>query len=224
MYPTNDLDTARVQLARELLRRAEAFPPPAGTRAVQAPIGIFLTRPSEEDMARRVEASINYWHLDSGSAFDVLFPGWRRTGGRLSLDDEDFHDVVSELEHRSTWTYSGETDLLLLEFVVELELARGDFSFEHAHSICLSQLARTPQWASLDRFMRQMVISARSQPVRDETTTAWGLLRDDLATDWVRQGFWAMLRERLVAPFLGARAADMLQAAETVRSVRPSSV
>jgi hypothetical protein len=208
------------QLATDLRTSLHRDPPPRGADAVVAPVAMFFTRPGQEE-AVTMEASLTYWHEDSRDDFDVLFPGWAwswRDAPTPTFDVLAFVTIVYEIECRSDFVYSGESDLLLLEFVYPLGSPprRAGFSFDGAQAFQLSRLARSAGWESLDRLMRRLVEEARKLQGPDRV--AWNIA-SGIASDWTRQGLWAIVKGRLLSLAIGQAGADRLDVVHAVRTV-----
>jgi hypothetical protein len=94
--------------------------------------GIVFARPTNRFARREILPHINYWHVRSGRATDLFFPGYADKYHDLSYRYEDFKnatevdgqkwyfsdhafaDVVQEIESRSSWRYSGGTELIIV--------------------------------------------------------------------------------------------------------------
>lgn len=92
-------------------------------------IGILITRP-ELDVGADILKSLNYYHHLSGKNKDFYLPGYgaywygKYPDGRVvtqingvdwSFSDSMFITFIDELESRSNWRYSGESELLILD-------------------------------------------------------------------------------------------------------------
>ena len=93
-------------------------------------IGILITRPDLE-VGKSILNSLNYYHHASGNNINFYLPGYgaywygRYPDGRVVskinetewlYSDKMFVAFIEELEKYSTWRYSGESELLMLEY------------------------------------------------------------------------------------------------------------
>jgi hypothetical protein len=220
VLPAGDLEEARRAVDVEVRRRVSRDPPPAGTDAVVAPIGMFFTRPGQE-AAATMEASLVYWHEASRDDFDVIFPGWRWRRNESEWEPEFkprfFELFTHQVSQRCNYTYSGETDLLLLEFEFRPSRRRGDFVFDEAIAFDLGKLARSAGWESLDRLMQQLIDRARQ--LRGPDKVAWDMSQG-IAYDWARRGLWATLKEGLLSRVIGQSGAAHLDFMHAVRPLQ----
>lgn len=94
-------------------------------------VGILLGNPNCEFVKNNIINKIQYYHHRSGKAIDFYFPGYgaywndRIADGETiceinrtewSFSNEKFNDFIVELENRSKWEYSGETELIILNY------------------------------------------------------------------------------------------------------------
>lgn len=93
-------------------------------------IGILITRP-ESAVGIDIMSDLNYYHHFSGESINFFLPGygayWYGTypdgkvvtkidGVEWSFSDRMFVEFIKDLEAHSSWQYSGESELLLVEY------------------------------------------------------------------------------------------------------------
>lgn len=93
-------------------------------------IGILITRPDLE-CGRNILNSLNYYHHASGNNINFYLPGYGAYWGenypdkqivttidgiKWAYSDQMFVKFVEDLEKYSKWKYSGESELLMLEY------------------------------------------------------------------------------------------------------------
>lgn len=94
-------------------------------------IGILLGNPNCEFVKSNIINRIQQFHHRSGDAIDFYLPGYgaywndaiadattvcELNGVKWSFSDEKFSKFIIELENRSSWEYSGETELIILNY------------------------------------------------------------------------------------------------------------
>lgn len=93
-------------------------------------IGILFTRP-ELETGKSILGSLNFYHHMSGESINFFLPGYSAYTDSVykdnvpvvSIDDvpwsfsvEHFVNFVNDMQKYSKWIYSGESDLLLVEY------------------------------------------------------------------------------------------------------------
>lgn len=93
-------------------------------------IGILITRP-DLDTGKNILGSLNHYHHLSGENINFYLPGYgaywygvypdeqlvtKIDGVDRSFSDQAFVQFINDLEEQSKWEYSGESELLLLDY------------------------------------------------------------------------------------------------------------
>lgn len=93
-------------------------------------IGILMTRPDLK-VGKSILDSINYYHHATGNNLNFYLPGYgaywygqysdgkevcQIDGVTWSYSDKMFVEFINDLQKYSTWIYSGESELLLIEY------------------------------------------------------------------------------------------------------------
>ncbi len=127
-------------------------------------IGILVTRPDLEG-GKSILSSLNYYHHLSGKSANFYLPGfgayWYETypdervvakidGIEWSYSDKMFVDFINALEAYSKWQYSGETELLMLEY------KDGILSFDNMIQFYLDNMLRDNIIVSVPAFFQQL--------------------------------------------------------------------
>ena len=128
-------------------------------------IGILITRP-ELEVGKDILSSLNYYHHASGKNVNFYLPGygayWHGTypDGRVvtkingvdwSFSDSMFVQFVGELQAHSSWRYSGESELLMLEY------KNGVLRFEKVMRFYLENMLRDNLIHSTSSFFQQLL-------------------------------------------------------------------
>ena len=96
-------------------------------------IGILFANPDEDIVGREILPKLNYLHHRSKKKIDFFFPGygqyWNESyapdfedvitieGNRWLFSNKKYVEFIEELEKDSKWEYSGETDLIIIEYI-----------------------------------------------------------------------------------------------------------
>ncbi|MES2939146.1 MAG: hypothetical protein V4864_15780 [Pseudomonadota bacterium] len=151
---------ATLALLRLGLQRCERLGLASEPGPIRFPVGVFFARGDREgegkSVASQLVASFQYWNRESGDAFDFLYAGWSPLGDKLSFDLEQFVSFKAGFERASKWRYSGETDLLMLNFAVYPDEMRGHFEFEEAIVLPIETMLRKKMIDSVDGFAQQL--------------------------------------------------------------------
>lgn len=94
-------------------------------------LGILLTRPASK-AGKDIVETLSYYHHRSGQNMNFYLPGygayWYKTypdekdvavidGAQWSFSNQKYVEFIETLEEHSKWKYSGESELLLIEYV-----------------------------------------------------------------------------------------------------------
>ena len=127
-------------------------------------IGILITRP-ELEVGEDILKSLNHYHHLSGKSKNFYLPGYGAywygsyPDGRVvtkidgidwSFSDRVFINFINELEQYSTWKYSGESELLMIEY------KDGIVSFENMMRFYLDNMLRDRAIVSVPAFFQQL--------------------------------------------------------------------
>lgn len=128
-------------------------------------IGILITRPDLE-VGKSILCSLNYYHHVTGKDLNFYLPGYgaywygvypdervvsKIDGTEWSYSDKMFVEFIEGLEKHSTWRYSGESELLLLEY------ENGRVSFDSMMRFYLDNMIRDKVIVSVSSFFQQLV-------------------------------------------------------------------
>lgn len=139
-------------------------------------------------LAEEVTSSLRYWHLDSDRYIDFIFPGWRKpylheketnmpyvdldSGSPLVFDIELFSKMRQSIEKQSRWRYSGETDILLVNYMLNPAYAwgtlqrkstsyYGHLDFREAITLYVEQMIKKKLTLSIDALMHEIISASK---------------------------------------------------------------
>ena len=159
------------------------------------PLMIFFIRGDRGGQGRvladEARSSFRYWDLDSKRDIDLLLPGWEMVEGTLVFDTPSFLEFRGEIEHRSRWRYSGQAEILLLNYEFEPWAYSLDFRFEETITLPVEQMLTSNLTPSLDALMHEVISVAKG--VKDGSV--WEI-SDRIARQRVRESIWQFLKKR----------------------------
>jgi hypothetical protein len=139
-FAVNSLDEAVAELQRTITSRIfQVGAIPKGVSLIRTPVALAFVRGDQaapaDTLAKQVVASYAYWNQISAEYLDIVFFGWYNDGGQVGFNgNKYFIQCYEEIQKISKWHYSGETDILLLDFEIPVNsdgsVRPGMFSFE----------------------------------------------------------------------------------------------
>lgn len=145
-------------------------------------IGILITRPDLE-VGKSILNSLNYYHHKSRNYINFFLPGygayWHDTyrdgqvvtkidGTEWSYSDEMFVSFINDLEKYSKWKYSGESELLLLEY------NDGTLSYDNMMQFYLDNMMRDKVIVSVPSFFQQLFEKCKDKKSLKDISNAFG--------------------------------------------------
>lgn len=128
-------------------------------------IGILFTRP-DLDVGKSILNSLNYYHHLSGYNTNFYLPGYgaywygkypdgqvvtRINGTEWSFSDKMFVDFVNDFEKYSRWEYSGESELLMVEY------KDGRLFYDRVIQFYLDNMLRDNVIVSIPSFFQELL-------------------------------------------------------------------
>lgn len=134
-------------------------------------IGILLTRPKSE-AGKNIIDSLPYYHHRSGKSINFYLPGYgaywhgsypdeinivKIDGTQWSFSNQKYAEFINDIENNSQWKYSGESELLLIEY-------RND-SLDYSNVLCfnLDAMLRDDVIPSINMFFEGIFREASKQ-------------------------------------------------------------
>jgi hypothetical protein len=145
-------------------------------------VGILITRPDLE-VGKSILESLNYYHHVTGKNINFYLPGygayWYETypdgkvvskinGTEWSYSDKMFVEFIDDLEKYSKWEYSGESELLMLEY------KDGALCFEGMMRFYLDNMLRDNVIVSVSSFVQQLSRICKKDRAIEEISNAFG--------------------------------------------------
>jgi hypothetical protein len=147
---------------------------------------------------------------------DLVFFGWGREGDRIGFqpikkadgqaqgsESGFFIDCCREIEAQSKWRYSGETDILIVDFEVAVSpdgrLADdGQFSFQHCIYLPVEQMVAEKQYRSLDHLVQELVRAGKEVYDADPMQAGVFEISDRIGWTRGRKSLWEVLKKKLL--------------------------
>jgi len=145
-------------------------------------IGILITRPDLE-VGKSILNSLNYYHHLSGYNTNFYLPGygayWYGTypdgqvvtkinGVNWSYSDQMFVSFINDLQNYSKWKYSGESELLMLEY------EDGILSYDNMMQFYLDNMMRDGVIASVPSFFQQLFEICKNKKSLKDISNSFG--------------------------------------------------
>jgi hypothetical protein len=228
-YGTHAAPTAAAafyQLMVAVAKRVREQPPPRECWQARFPVALLFVRGDRggegKKLAEQAIASFDYWDKDTGDSLDIVLAGWTQSEAGLKFNVNEFLAFRKVIEKSSTWTYSGETDLLLLNFVVNLDETDGWFDYSEVIILPLEEMFRNKHLGSLDGFVSELASSARKASTENRFTgnsPVWEM-SDHAGILRVKKDLWHAIKKFFLKDY-----ADKLEALENfaVRDVQKDS-
>ena len=181
------------QVTRLAKSRLKKYPPNKKMEVALFPVGIMFATKSASP---KLQDSIDFWHRDSGRYFDLVFPAWYRRYGELRFSEKRFVDYKDEVQQVSDYRYSGETDLLILNFEYFLEYGRGAFAFDQVIDIKVDSLIKDNGVNSLNGLITEVTNAAKDVYTNTGDTGIWEI-SDRIGSIRTEAGLFNMLVKKI---------------------------
>lgn len=137
----------------------------------QDTIGILLTRPASQT-GKDIVRTLPYYHHRSGKSIHFYLPGYgaywhgvypdeenvaKIGGAQWSFSNQKYVEFIEALEGHSRWKYSGESELLLIEYV------NGKLDYSNVLKFHLDAMLRDEAIASVNVFFESIFRYASQQ-------------------------------------------------------------
>ncbi|WP_299195859.1 hypothetical protein [uncultured Amphritea sp.] len=211
MFVTYSLEDARMQLQDAANKRRlhqwtkehpDSFAPIVFPfECVRFPVGVFFIRGDRagpgKTLAEQVVASFGYWNDDSGKYFDMVFPGWAKDGELIHFDRDAFLSFRREIEAMSKYRYSGQTDILLLNYDYPVGGEIGDFSLDEAIVLPVEEMVRDGRISNLDALMHELICDAKDMFQQESSNVIWDI-SDKRAVEGGRKALLKLIKQKFL--------------------------
>jgi hypothetical protein len=171
-YAVNSVDDAVVELSNGIKLRNPTGTIPQQIKLIRTPVALVFVRGDQAEpgstLAKQVVASYAYWNEISAKYFDIVFFGWYNDAGNIGFNHEQFFiQCYEHIQKISKWHYSGETDILLLDFEIPVgvdgTLGAGAFSFKRCIPWKVTEIIqeKNAKIYSLDGLMQELITVAK---------------------------------------------------------------
>lgn len=145
-------------------------------------IGILITRPDLE-VGKSILNSLNYYHHLSGHNTNFYLPGYgaywygnyldgqvvtKINGTDWSYSDQMFVNFINDLQNYSKWKYSGESELLMLEYKDSI------LSYDNMMQFYLDNMMRDRVIVSVSSFFQQLLETCKEKKSLKDISNAFG--------------------------------------------------
>jgi hypothetical protein len=96
-------------------------------------------------------------------------------------------NCVQELAQLTKWRYGGETEILLLDFVLPVAAGSGHFAFDQVIWLPVEEMIRDKRLPHLDKLMNDLIAVTKDLKPLDPASATWQI-SDKIA--WSKQGLW----------------------------------
>jgi hypothetical protein len=205
-FATNSVGDALAQLSQAVESRCQAEDLSADVHVVRTPVALVFVRGDRAEpgasLARQIVASFGYWNLESAKYLDLVFFGWWKDGETVGFQGHDnariFIECYEEVQRLSKWRYSGETDILLVDFEMPVmaggKLEHGVFSFRNCIYLPIEEMIADKRIRSLDALVHELVAEARVVFDRDPLQGTAFDVSDRIAWTRGRRALWDRLK------------------------------
>jgi hypothetical protein len=200
MHTAHSLEEAsKYHLDTAISKRLAQNPIAIDVESVCFPVGLVFIRGDRkgpgEQLAQQVVGSYGYWNADSGEYIDLVFFGWGKDGDAPPIyDDKAFLHCKDQIERITKWRYTGETDVLLLNY--KSPLARGylreeggHFSFDKVIWLPVERMIDSKRILSLDGLVQELINHAKDLRKEKGDADVWDI-SDRIGYQRARRALW----------------------------------
>lgn len=121
-------------------------------------IGLIIGRPSEPLLAEQIIPSLGYWHHRTATSVDFFCVGFTRA--EEGFDEQRFAATLRQIESKTNWTYSGGTDLILVNASYEPGSRSVELDYREALAVTLESVIKVPGYERLALFFEKVILTA----------------------------------------------------------------
>lgn len=202
MFSSFSVESVLDDLKMVVRRRITTIKIPNELQIAKFPVGLFFIRGDRagkgKELAEQVVSSYGYWSKDSGKYIDMVFFGWQKDDDDLEFNVEKFLHCRDQIESLSKWKYSGQTDLLLVNFVCPLnEEEQGHFDFSESIYLPVEEMIRKENTPNLDKLMHDIVQVAKKGWDDSHDQGIWEI-SDRIGWQKGRKAVWEVLKKKIM--------------------------
>ncbi|MBI5962890.1 MAG: hypothetical protein HY863_05400 [Chloroflexi bacterium] len=208
MIAVQSLENACSSLDYSIRNRLGNNPPSEDIEQIKYPVGLFFLRGDRggfgKEIVEQVVASYSFWNEEAGKYFDMIFPGWGKDGNTAVYLPEAFIRCKKEFEDISKWKYSGEADILLLNYDFEFKwngrhsfYGNGRFNFDETIVLPMELMISEGKVSSLDKFMQELINCCKENSYRSDSSVLLKI-RDKVAMPKGKDAMFAAIRSQFL--------------------------
>ena len=206
-WATNSVKDASDQLTFAVKTRCMGKRLPAGVEIIRTPVALMFVRGDRAEpgatLAKQVVSSFGYWNDESANYLDLVFFGWWKEGDRVGFQSANnskiFRDCYKQVGKISKWRYSGETDVLLVDFEMPVNkaggLEEGAFSFRNSMYLPVEEMIDDGRTRSLDSLVNELIAAARDIYQQQPLEVSAFDVSDRIGWTRGRKAVWERLRK-----------------------------
>lgn len=122
-------------------------------------IGLIIGRPSEPLLAEQIIPSLGYWHHRTATYVDFFCVGFTRA--KEGFDEKRFAATLRQIESKTNWTYSGGTDLMLVNASYEPGSRSVKLDYREALAVTLENVIKVDGYERLSLFFERIIQTAK---------------------------------------------------------------
>jgi hypothetical protein len=199
--PGQHVQRRLLKLVRKRIKKSD---PPTAAQVLRFPVALIFTRDrgaaGTASIRDEIASSFEFWSRDSGEHFDMFFPGWYFHNGKLRFNLNRFEEYRKEIERVSSWKYSGETDLLILNFDYTLQTGKAQFAFDEVIILPVEDMIREKRIGSFAVLLSYIHNAARKSRNRGKHSKVWEM-SDGIGFLRGRQSLWEALKTFVLKDF-----------------------
>lgn len=199
--PSEHVQRRLLKLVRSRIKQS---PPPPEAQVLRFPVALFFTRDrgaaGTASIRDEIASSFEFWSRDSGEHFDMFFPGWYFHNGKLRFNLNRFVEYRKEIERVSRWQYSGETDILIVNFDYCLQTRQAQFAFDEVIILPVEDMIREKRIGSLAVLLSYIHNAARKSRKPGKHSAVWEM-SDRIGFLRGRQSLWEALKKFVLKDF-----------------------
>ncbi len=209
-WATNDVCDAISQLGDAVRHRCQDEHLPKDIDVIRTPVALMFVRGDRAEpgamLSKQVVSSFGYWNEETGKHLDLVFFGWWKDGGEVGFQDWEnskiFRECCREIESMSKWRYSGETDVLLVDFEMPVTdtglLEEGVFSFKNSIYLPVEKMIAEGRTRSLDALVHELVAASKEVYEQGPLQSSVFEVSDRIAWTRGRRAVWEQIKRLLL--------------------------
>jgi hypothetical protein len=184
----------------------------------------LLFAPPKTPIGKSIFDRLLDWHYRSGANFDFFCVGygnWTEEKGakpvaritakpgltpiKFYYNARAFHDIRKRVEALSSWRYSGEADLLLLNAMKDLDTGKARLEFDEMIALDVDSLVRDNVFATPARLLERVCQAADDAAASGDQLSVMDFSDKEVVRTFLRGALSKLVDTLKVGTLLGAR-------------------